>query len=30
VLCCSACGLVLFGAVSLTGQWWLRRWHASG
>jgi NitT/TauT family transport system permease protein len=27
VLCCSACGLVLFGAVSLAGQWWLRRWH---
>jgi NitT/TauT family transport system permease protein len=29
VLCCSACGLVLFGAVSLAGRWWLRRWHAS-
>lgn len=30
VLCCSACGLVLFGTVSLAGHWWLRRWYASG
>jgi NitT/TauT family transport system permease protein len=29
VLCCSLCGLVLFGVVSLAGQWWLRRWYAT-
>ena len=30
VLCCSALGLVLFGAVSTVGSRWLARWHPSG
>jgi NitT/TauT family transport system permease protein len=29
VMCCSALGLVLFAAVSLAGQRWMARWHAS-
>lgn len=29
VLCSSACGLLLFGVVSLVGARWLDRWHAS-
>jgi NitT/TauT family transport system permease protein len=30
VVCCSICGLVLFGAISAVGGRWLGRWHASG
>ncbi|MEQ1570094.1 MAG: ABC transporter permease [Myxococcota bacterium] len=29
VLCCSALGLALFGAVAAVGDRWLARWHAS-
>jgi NitT/TauT family transport system permease protein len=29
VLCCSALGLLLFGAVAVLGDRWLGRWHAS-